>query len=234
MNVCFLYEPFYVGKGNRNRKFVHLFPSSQKAKTRKNNKIKIILKEGYDLRSFILQLTSWANIDVIENEIYLINIIGRQDHNKGPLTNGTDGGDGRYGWSEEQKIKQSKVLKGKTKGYKRTEETKVLIREARKLQIFTKESYEKRSKSLTGRIISEKTKKKQSEWIRTKEIKKKISESLVGHIVTKETREAISIKQKLKTKCISCGFETSHSNFIRYHKTKGCTNEKNINHNSEL
>jgi len=90
-DYCFLYEPFYVGKGSNYR---------YKQKMNRNkyfkNKINKIKKSG--LKPIIIKLEK--NLTEKESfilESKLIKIIGRNDLNKGPLVNFTDGGEGTSG-----------------------------------------------------------------------------------------------------------------------------------------
>ena len=91
----FEYEPFYVGKGKNNRMFYHLYKqkSTNKLKSniiekiRKNNKLPIILK----LKEFENEN------DAFEFEQKLIKLIGRRDLKNGPLSNMTNGGEGKNG-----------------------------------------------------------------------------------------------------------------------------------------
>lgn len=92
----FDFEPFYIGKGYKNRCNEHLRESSLKESSFKNNKIKKILSLG--LAPIILKIS--VNIfehDAFDLEKKLIRIIGRYDLGCGPLTNLTDGGDGITG-----------------------------------------------------------------------------------------------------------------------------------------
>ena len=95
-NYTFKYEPFYVGKGYKKRCDEHLWSCKLKELNFKNNKIKKIL--SLDLKPIILKVSeNLFEIDAFELEKKLINIIGRYDLKKGPLTNLTDGGEGFSG-----------------------------------------------------------------------------------------------------------------------------------------
>lgn len=48
-NICFLYEPFYVGKGTGRRCLDHFKKSELKYNTYKNNKIKKIISKKMDV-----------------------------------------------------------------------------------------------------------------------------------------------------------------------------------------
>lgn len=110
-DLCFDYEPFYVGKGTGKRMFHQLYESAQRNKIR-INKIKRIRSQG--LEPIIIKL-----FDQIEEELSLklecetIKKIGRKDLKKGPLLNLSDGGENGFNqiWSEEKRRKLSESLK---------------------------------------------------------------------------------------------------------------------------
>jgi hypothetical protein len=93
LDICFLYEPFYIGKGKGNRINAHFYPKSLKSKNFKNNKIKSIINEGYNVLKEKIY-TELIQEEAFEKEILFIDKIGRFDIKKGPLTNLTDGKDG--------------------------------------------------------------------------------------------------------------------------------------------
>jgi len=149
----FDYEPFYIGKGSKERCNDHIFDCKLKTFSFKNNKIKKILSLGF--KPIILKVSeNLFEIDAFELERKLISIIGRHDLKKGPLTNLTDGGEGFSGLiksdlhrqrlsnsnlgkklSEETKKKISDSLIGKVgrnTGNKHSEETKNKISETKK------------------------------------------------------------------------------------------------------
>ena len=118
----FIYKPYYIGKGKRgtNRKNHHINQSlnqnvdinkvSNKHFFYKNKKIinigliPIIVK--------LFENLSYNESIIIEKE--LINIIGRSDLNKGPLTNLTDGGEGLKNVTPEIREKLRILRLGKT------------------------------------------------------------------------------------------------------------------------
>ena len=93
LNICFLYEPFYIGKGCGSRIKAHLYPSQLKIKSPKNSKIKSIINSDLNIISEILQCDLTQN-EAFDLEIMCISKIGRMDLNTGCLTNLTDGKDG--------------------------------------------------------------------------------------------------------------------------------------------
>ena len=92
LDMCFLFEPFYIGKGKRNRIIAHFCPSSLKENNFKSKKLKKMISEGIDpFKIKIYENLSEKESLFIENS--LIFEIGRRDMGKGPLTNGSDGGE---------------------------------------------------------------------------------------------------------------------------------------------
>lgn len=94
-NWKFEYEPFYIGKGKDGRVEAHFQPSQLKANTHKANKIRKILKKTGDLPLYVIKKQHLTELEAFDLERKLIYIIGRGKD--GPLTNGTDGGDGTAG-----------------------------------------------------------------------------------------------------------------------------------------
>jgi len=92
-NICLLYEPFYIGKGCKERVNAHFYPSNLKIKNYKNNKIVKLLKNGNHPLSEIL-ISNLNESDSYSLENNLVNLIGRRNIKTGPLCNLTDGGKG--------------------------------------------------------------------------------------------------------------------------------------------
>lgn len=107
-------EPFYIGKGTDGRMFSHI-KNAKKSKNGKHplyDKIKKIYSDGYEPK--ILKIKEkLIEQEAFNFEIHLINIIGRKDLNRGPLTNLTDGGQGksRKGWKHKKETKEKIKLK---------------------------------------------------------------------------------------------------------------------------
>jgi hypothetical protein len=159
--VTFLYEPYYVGKGNGYRIYDHL----KHIDRAKNNKhkygiIQKIRKEKIKPEDYIFTM-----ISNIENkcslcfEKYLISLIGRNDLNEGPLTNFSDGGEGINRWNDDRKKNHTDKLKGKL----HSEETKNRQSISLKGKPKTQQHIENMRKSLIGKKASEETKLKMSE-----------------------------------------------------------------------
>lgn len=194
LDICFLYEPFYIGKGSGNRINNHLFKSriDKNTNKRKVNKIKKII-DGNQKPIAIKIKENLSNKIALSEEMSFIKIIGRLNLNKGPLTNFTDGGDspGGFNHSEETKNKISKSCIGRKPwnkggshsnesiekmrkvktGKKLSEDTKEKIREARLGSKHSEESIEKMRKARTGKRFTKEVKDKMSQTRKGKNIK---------------------------------------------------------------
>ena len=136
-DICFLYEPFYIGKGSGNRCFGHFKKSSLTSNSYKNNKIKKIVSEK--MEAIVLKIKEY----LIENKAFtiekkLISIIGRHDIKQGPLTNLDNGGKSGSGniLSEETKLKIGKNNARYWKNKKMPKEAIERGQKARKPQSF--------------------------------------------------------------------------------------------------
>jgi len=91
LNFCLLYQPFYVGKGTRNRWKHHAYNKSNNYKDKLLNKLLKI----YKLSDLVI-IFNHTNIEEISyhKEISLIEEIGKVVDSTGVLTNILDGGDG--------------------------------------------------------------------------------------------------------------------------------------------
>lgn len=106
-------EPFYVGKGKRDRAYVHLKGSHNQLVERKINKIRAT---GQEPLVGIMETSTEEFAFMLEQG--LIKLLGRIDNGTGILCNFTDGGEGSTGavLSEEHKRKISAKLKGNVYG----------------------------------------------------------------------------------------------------------------------
>lgn len=119
--IEFPFEPIYIGKGQRRRVKTHvahaeriLKGTNEFVKSRKLNKLRKIIRLGLEVKE---KQISAKDIEAVAlaKEIILIKSIGRLDHSTGPLTNGTDGGDGASNPSAEVREKQGRPSRGKKK-----------------------------------------------------------------------------------------------------------------------
>jgi len=94
----FNYEPFYIGKGNGNRKDDHIHTNRKTSNINplKNNKIKKIL--SLNMNPIIAEIKrKLSEKTAFDTEKKMIKIIGRICDKSGPLTNLNDGGKGSSG-----------------------------------------------------------------------------------------------------------------------------------------
>ena len=146
----FDYEPFYVGKGSDYRCYEHLYKCNLKENTYKNNKIKKLLREGFEV-IIVKVKENLLECDSFELEIELIKTIGRTDLGLGPLTNCTDGGEGVSGQvvSNETKKKRSGENHWCYNSHF-SEEHKQKLSESHIGKKLSKESCKKHSESISG------------------------------------------------------------------------------------
>ena len=219
-------EPFYVGYGHNNRVYKHFQNIKNISNPHKTNKIKSIIKDGYDKNSIIhIFKENLTKEEATNLEIELIYKIGRHNLKEGPLTNLTSGGDGGAtmtgkNHSEETRQKISKSKKNQKRiftdtwckniglaatGRKHSEETKGKISDSNKGKKVSKETREKISNGNIGKIRTEKFK----ENLRIKmtgknmnlsdESRKKISATHKGKEVSELTKKKISESMKGRT-----------------------------------
>lgn len=162
----FNYEPFYVGKGHKNRLKSHL--RLKGVNNLKNNIIKKILNKQFSPIIFKIK-ENLSEQEALNLERNIIISIGRRDLKEGTLANMSDGGSGNYGYNHSIK---SKLLMSQAKlGYNPWNKGKLLDDDYRA----------KISKSLKGIKQSDATKNKRRETFENKskteklEISRKIS-----------------------------------------------------------
>jgi hypothetical protein len=165
INCIFNFQPYYIGKGSKNRVVRHFteLESSKRYNQIKYYKIKNIIKEGYDPKLYFVIINN--NLEekqalLLESEY--IKILGRIDKKTGILSNLTDGGEDSsmmtsklsgksyeqiYGIKKANKLKNDKKIRfsGKNNpmygkkcwlnGNHQTEETKKKISDQRKKPI---------------------------------------------------------------------------------------------------
>lgn len=107
--------PIYVGMGKNSRDLDHLnlvLKNKSLVNPHFENSLRKILSIG-QVPHIKRVAENLSEQEAKELEIQLIAKYGRADLNLGPLTNLTNGGDGRCGWSKEQRDTMSKVHRGK-------------------------------------------------------------------------------------------------------------------------
>lgn len=185
MNIYYVYElfdpllpdqPFYVGKGQRRRMYLHEYYSKKGTHYNKylSNKILKILNDGREIgkRKLI------ENISSEEATKIEIQIIAQYRRNGIKLCNFTDGGDG-------------------SPGYRHTEEEKQKMRG----RIVSEESKKKMSIAHIGKPGYWTGKKKPPTFkgrTHTEETKKRISQAKIGKKMPDEIKKRISKKLKGK------------------------------------
>ena len=174
INISFLYEPFYDGKGTGNRVLKHLNMKDYTFNNIKNIKIKKII-ENNKIPLFIKPAENLYEKDAFLLEKHFIVNIGRIDKKCGPLCNFTDGGEGSSGAivSEETKKKHSITMKGREIKWK-----------------------DKISKSEKGKIITPEQKRKISETMKRKIKSGEINLSFLNKTNNEKSKKIISEKSK--------------------------------------
>lgn len=104
----FEFQPFYVGKGIKNRIAQHLMPFMLNKKSVKSSVIKSIIRETGEMPIHFRLFENLGENEAIEIEKKIIAHFGRRDIGTGILANGTDGGDGSSNMSESSKKRINK------------------------------------------------------------------------------------------------------------------------------
>lgn len=188
------YEPFYIGKGSKNR-LNHTKVLYNNKKTFKYNKIKSLKNNGFE----ILSIKIYDNLTECESfseEKRLISIIGRRDLGIGPLTNLTDGGDGRVNIIVSEETKNKLRISGKKLADKRKElgtdgHTNEMVEHLREINTGS-------NNPMFGKHHSEKTKEEHSlrvSGINHPMFGKKHNEETINKI--KERRGKSNIQERL-------------------------------------
>lgn len=145
--------PFYVGKGHDKRAWIHLTPHEDDPNKHKTRKIKKALRQGKQILVEFIK-TDLCEDDAFMWEVFWIAEYGRRDLGYGPLTNMTDGGEGRSGSkaSIETRQKMSKSQSGINSsqyGIQRSEDVRKRMSEAQKGKKQSEETKAKRTQKLS-------------------------------------------------------------------------------------
>lgn len=190
-------DPFYIGKGSRDRLQSHEASSARdRAPTRRRSAIrKRIVELGYVPKQILY--SDLTEDEAFALEIKLIAEIGRIDLGTGRLTNASNGGDGPSGAiiSEDHRRRCSELNKGKPgpwRGKTMPEYIRQKMAEAQRGRTHTEETRAKMSASQSGQKHAM-FGRKQSE-----ESRAKISAGGKGRLVSAETKARMSAALRLR------------------------------------
>lgn len=196
-DVCFLYEPIYVGKGCSKRRHSHLASLKTQGTTYFQNKLLNILKEfdKDDLKRYVLTIADGlSEAHAFDLEKKLITEIGRAGLKAGSLTNLTSGGDGAasYVFTNDIKRKISENVKRAL-----TPEVRQKLR-GQNNHNFGKPRSEETRRKISSRMRSDEVREKRKQtrlsrgYVHSEETKMKMSCSHLGKKHSEETRQKIA------------------------------------------
>jgi len=191
-DMCFLFEPFYVGKGHGKRCF--WFLDHNKFCQRK---VKKILREIFYEPYMILAKQNISERESLDLEVKFIKEIGRHNLNLGPLTNLTDGGEGLSGFIANDEFKKKSSHPGDTHpmyGKHHSEQTKLKISAAMKGKKKSLDTVEKHRKSMVGKLKG--SKHPNFGKVTPDLVKQKISDSNTGKFHSDEWKKNMGLKMK--------------------------------------
>ena len=129
LGICFLYEPFYIGKGKDNRCFSHIKNYRLNVKSHLSRKINKLKSDG--IIPHIEKLyEGLSEIDSFKLEKILICVVGKRKDKTGTLVNITDGGEGVSGLKHTEE--SLRIMSYKTSGERHPQFGKHLPEETRK------------------------------------------------------------------------------------------------------
>jgi len=146
-NICFLFEPIYIGKGKNKRYLEHTKYLDKHINPKFKNKLLRILSQGFtkqDIENHIQIISCNSEQEAFGLEVKLIKEIDPRN-----LCNLTDGGEGNSGYIQTEESKK-KISEAKT-GKKQTEKTKKKISEAHVGMKFSESQKKKISESKSGK-----------------------------------------------------------------------------------
>lgn len=164
-NYLFEFEPIYIGKGKNDRDKIHISRVIKNhfiaGKNPFYDKLNSILK--LNKIPLILKLNFYENEkEALQNEKYLIELIGRKDLKTGTLLNLTEGGIGGDTFSNKTEEEKSKITEkrrnsmlGKNKGKQMSEEQKEYYR-----QLYTGKKNPEHSLRMKGKKLTQQHKDK--------------------------------------------------------------------------
>jgi NUMOD3 motif len=219
--------PFYIGKGQGNRKYQHYQYARKGKKSLKDSKIRKYERDKIKVLSEVI-FESENEDECFALEIELIKAYGRRDKGVGFLTNQTDGGEGRSGAivSDLHKQKISAIMSGRVRS---AEHCKSISRVKMGHQI-SEEARAKISESLKGRNLSpehiEKLRLTHIGKVHSEETKSKISSAHIGKTISQEQRCQISKTLKGKKRnetSVDKGSKYSRQAAIDHIKAQRCS-----------
>jgi len=193
-DLCFKFEPFYVGKGKNNRAYDHLYENKH-YNNFKFGKIKKIVNSNLELK-IVFVYKNLSDDEAQEKEIEVIKKIGRWPI--GPLTNLTNGGDGSSGYirSKESIEKQKITTKNNIEwqNHMKSEEFSLMMSNKMKKYYSNEDNRKSVSIRQTGEnnsMFGKKGSQKQKDAIKKAHKEGKIK-------LTEKGREAIIASEKLR------------------------------------
>lgn len=233
----FTNQPFYIGKGKKNRAMDHIneasYPDTKKSNKHKLNTIREILSNNGEVIIKYID-TNLTEKLAFELEMFIIELLGRRDKKTGILTNLTDGGEGFSGLNRNLSGENTPNYgkRGEDSiwwGRHHTEETKRKQSEKQKGKIITEEHKQnmRKPKSEQGRLNIAKA-RLESDYRPSEETKRKTSETLKGRPspnkgrpMTEENKQMISERflgvPKTKIECPHCKKMTAVHTAKRWH-----------------
>lgn len=182
-------KPFYIGKGSGRRWRDHTTPGSLTETSQKNRVIKKTIQAIGSL-PVVKVADGLSEDDAFFLERLLISVLQRRPH--GPLTNGTDGGDGASGAirSAEAKERYRKAAQKRFAKLSKEERSAAAAR-----HLHSPEARAKRRAILTGKKKSESHRAKTSEAAkrRYERMSQEEKSNYIARIITPEARAKIRV-----------------------------------------